>query len=69
MLRANFYEGVECTEGDMQSQPLVEEASNFAIRRKRPKLPSGIVTASVADFCRSNEVSICFQVDTSSTSV
>ena len=36
---------------------------------KRPKLPSGIVTASVADFCRSNEVSTCFQVDTSSTSV
>jgi len=36
---------------------------------KRPKLPSGIVTASVADSCRSNEVSTCFQVDTSSTGV
>jgi len=32
MLRADFYEGVEGAECDMQPQPLVEEAGNFAIR-------------------------------------
>ena len=37
--------------------------------RKRPKLPSGVVTASVADLCARNEVSTCFQVDTSSIGV
>ena len=37
--------------------------------RKRPKLPSGVVTTSVGDFCGSDEVSTCFQVDTSSTGV
>jgi predicted nucleic acid-binding protein len=36
---------------------------------KRPKLPSGVVTASVADLCARNEVSTCFQVDTSSIGV
>ena len=32
MLRADFYEGVEGAECDMQPQPLVEKAGNFAIR-------------------------------------
>jgi alkylhydroperoxidase family enzyme len=48
---------------------LFEMRTDDSVLSKRPKLPSGIVTASVADFCRSNEVSTCFQVDTSSTSV
>jgi DNA helicase-2/ATP-dependent DNA helicase PcrA len=45
---------------------------NFLYRNvisKRPKFPSGVVAGSVADSCRYNEVSTCFQVDTSSTSV
>ena len=37
------------------------------LRSKRPKLPSGADPGRVGDFCRSNEVSTCFQVDTSST--
>ena len=40
-----------------------------ALFGKRPKVPSGVVAGSVADSCRYNEVSTCFQVDTSSTSV
>jgi hypothetical protein len=37
------------------------------LSRKRPKLPPGAGSGSVGDSCRSNEVSTCFQVDTSST--
>ena len=32
MLRADFHEGVEGAECDMQPQPLMEKAGNFAIR-------------------------------------